>query len=61
MQINKSEFQDVQDYTGKPCLKRLNKLYVNKCKNLKKIKDFLELTENKYTVYPNLWDAMKAF
>lgn len=27
----------------------------------KEIKDFLELTENKYTVYPNLWDSMKAF
>lgn len=27
----------------------------------KEIKDFQELTENKYRVYPNLWDAMKAF
>jgi hypothetical protein len=27
----------------------------------KEIKDFLEFNENKGTIYPNLWDTMKAF
>ena len=27
----------------------------------KEIKDFLEFNENKATMYPNLWDTMKAF
>ena len=26
----------------------------------KKIKDFLEFNENEATIYPNLWDTMKA-
>ena len=27
----------------------------------KEIKDFLEFNENEATIYPNLWDKMKAF
>jgi hypothetical protein len=27
----------------------------------KEIKDFLKFNENEATVYPNLWDTMKAF
>jgi hypothetical protein len=27
----------------------------------KEIKDFLVFNENKATIYPNLWDSMKAF
>ena len=27
----------------------------------KEIKDILELNENEATIYPNLWDKMKAF
>jgi hypothetical protein len=26
----------------------------------KEIEDFLELNENETTIYPNLWDTMKA-
>jgi hypothetical protein len=27
----------------------------------KEINDFLEFNENEATIYPNLWDTMKAF
>jgi hypothetical protein len=27
----------------------------------KEMKDFLEFNENEATIYPNLWDTMKAF
>jgi Rps23 Pro-64 3,4-dihydroxylase Tpa1-like proline 4-hydroxylase len=27
----------------------------------KEIKDFLEFNENEATIYPNIWDKMKAF
>jgi hypothetical protein len=28
---------------------------------IKEIKDFLEFKENEATIYPNLWDTMRAF
>ena len=40
---------------------KLNTSLLNKKWYKTEIKDFLELNENQYTTYTNLWDTIKAF